>query len=100
MLVTEIQEESIVFHDAVEDINDLSDDENTEYNTLPKLSDDAELIQLRNTLASLNRQRARIRNKKVRYPVLSKYSCHPVNTLTFLALLLHSFYWKEMSNHP
>ena len=55
-----------MFHDAVEDVDELSGDEDDAVSSqIPRASDDPEMTRLRTKLTSLHRQRARIRTKKV-----------------------------------
>nr|KAG5695169.1 hypothetical protein BaRGS_030215 [Batillaria attramentaria] len=58
------EEESMVFHDAVQDVDELSDGDDSSDLRVPRVSDDPEIAQLQGKLASLHRQRARIRTRK------------------------------------
>jgi hypothetical protein len=75
-LISDLEEESIVFHDAVEDVADLSDEDESAMirSQTPRASDDPEMSSLRNKLAALHRKRARIRTKKVCFCVLPFFS--------------------------
>ena len=55
-----------MFHDTVEDVDELSSDEDDAISSQsPRGSYDPELTRLRTKLTSLHRQRARIRTNKV-----------------------------------
>ena len=86
-----------MFHDAVEDVSELSDEENTVSSQIPRASDDPEMTRLRSKLASLHRQRARIRNKKVStsFPLACGiYQISVVPTLQFQKVVL-AFCWTS-----
>ena len=57
------EEDRVVFYDAVEDVAELSSDEE-----LPSMMiTDPRLKQLNNTLKTINMKRAKLRTKKVHY---------------------------------
>jgi hypothetical protein len=60
-IVTAVEEERVVFYDAVEDVEELSSEEE-----LPSMMiTDPRLKALNNKLKSINTRRAKLRNKRV-----------------------------------